>query len=134
MEDLDNQSFMTVNIYLNTVPEALGGATRILGSPDSDAAGKVLANVQPVLGTAAVFRDTLWHDGEELTSGVKYLLRTDLMYEREEPFDFDIVYGHLDDEGRGKKALFLAGCLEDSGNGNEATEWYKKAIKLLEVD
>jgi hypothetical protein len=133
MADLDTQSFMTVNIYLNTVPEALGGATRALGSLDSAAAGKVLATIQPVLGTAAVFRDTLWHDGEELTSGVKYLLRTDVMYEREEPFDFDTVYGHLGDEERGKKAMFLAECLEDAGNGSEATKWYRKAIKLLEV-
>lgn len=133
MADLDNQSFMTVNIYLNTVPEALGGATRALGSPDSAAAGKVLARIQPVLGSAAMFRDTLWHDGEELSSGVKYLLRTDVMYEREEPFDFEKMYGDLDDEGRGKKALFIAGCLEDSGNGSEATKWYRKAVKLLEV-
>ncbi|KAG9228989.1 hypothetical protein BJ875DRAFT_214147 [Amylocarpus encephaloides] len=83
MPDLDTQSFMTVNVYLNTVPEELCGATRALGSPHFSLAGKVLAKIQPRLGIAAIFRDTLWHDGEELVDGEKYLLRADVI-KREE--------------------------------------------------
>ncbi|KAF2800243.1 hypothetical protein K505DRAFT_383349 [Melanomma pulvis-pyrius CBS 109.77] len=129
MADLDNQSFLTVNIYLNTVPEAFSGATRALASPDSAASGKVLAKIQPVLGTAAIFRDTLWHDGEELTAGEKYLLRTEVLYKREK-FDFEGMYGHWNDEEKGMKALLLAEGLEDSGNREEAVKWYKKAFRL----
>lgn len=52
------------------------------------------------------------------------------MYEREVPFDFDGIYGGLDDEGKGKKALLIAEGLEDAGNLIEAVCWYKRAFRL----
>jgi len=91
---------------------------------------KVLARIQPIQGTAAVFRDTLWHDGEELIAGEKYLLRTDVIYEREVPFDFEAMYRNLDNDGKRIKALLLAEALEDAGNGEEAIKWYKMAMRL----
>lgn len=127
---------MTVNMYLNTVPPSHLGATRALSTPQPGLpfSGQVLGKVQPVLGTAAVFRDSLWHDGEEILEGEKYLLRTDVMYEREIPFDFEGIYGKeglgLDDEGKGRKALGIAEGLEDAGNSEEAVAWYKKAFRL----
>jgi hypothetical protein len=116
---------MTINIYLHTVPLSAGGATRFL-SPNHD----VIAKVQPQLGQAALFRDDIWHDGEELTEGVKYLLRTDVMYVRDEAFDFERLYGRMGDEGKGRKALGIAEGLEDAGRGGEAVGWYKKAFGL----
>lgn len=89
---------MSVNIYLNTVPEELKGATRILYHEpgtgnywDGVEELKVIGKIQPVLGSASVFRDTLWHDGEELLGGEKFLLRTDVVFEREELWDLDIM-------------------------------------------
>jgi hypothetical protein len=52
------------------------------------------------------------------------------MYEREVPFDFEGIYGGLDDEGKGRKALDIAEGLEDAGNSSEAVLWYKKAFRL----
>jgi hypothetical protein len=118
---------MTVNMYLNTVPDEHQGATRFLTSLASPAI--VLAKMQPVLGTAAIFRDNVWHDGEELLGGEKYLLRTDLMYRRVIEFDFEQIYGKLDDEAKGTEMLEIAQRLEDSGQSKEAVEWYKKAFK-----
>jgi hypothetical protein len=142
LEDLNTQSFLSVNIYLNTIPSTSFGSTRILKSPfqpGSDAApfplpaitpDQILFKIQPVLGTAAIFRDTVWHDGEELLEGEKFLLRTDVMYEREEEFDFERLYGKLGDREKGEKALGIAEGLEDAGNREEAVKWYKKAFRL----
>jgi hypothetical protein len=124
---------MTINIYLNAVPEFYGGSTRFLSSSSSTS---VLFKVQPELGLAALFRDDVWHDGEELRGGVKYLLRTDFMYKREKENDFEHlgdferVYGALGDEEKGRKALVIAEGLEDAGKGMEAVVWYKRAFRL----
>ncbi|KAE9362940.1 hypothetical protein N431DRAFT_294476, partial [Stipitochalara longipes BDJ] len=124
LESVNEQSFMTINIYLTTVPSSHGGATRFL-LPNQE----VIQKVQPQLGQAALFRDDVWHDGEELSEGVKYLLRTDVMYVRDEEFDFERLYGNLNEEGKGKKALAIAEGLEDAGRG-EAVRWYKKAFSI----
>lgn len=70
MMSIDEQSFMTVNIYLTTVPESHGGATRILDVCESGTGEhKVVGNMQPVEGTASVSRDSLFHNGERLKRG-----------------------------------------------------------------
>jgi hypothetical protein len=125
---------MSVNIYLNTVPESLKGATRILEHLphhgnywDGVEELKAIAKIQPVQGSASVFRDTLWHDGEELLGGEKYLLRTDIVFEREEPYDFDRI---LDVEEKKEKSTEIADKLLEGGNVDEADRWYQKAFEL----
>lgn len=54
---------MTINIYLNDVPKENRGDIRVLASSTLEdfkagRALKVLGKVQPVLGSAAVFRGT----------------------------------------------------------------------------
>jgi hypothetical protein len=127
---------MTVNIYLNNVPEAQKGATRFFSGPPTPSSTspatetQVLAKAQPIQGSAAIFRDSVWHDGEELVGGVKYLLRTDVMYEREVAFDFERMYGELGEEEKARRMLRIAEGLEDAGKGGEAVGWYKRAYKL----
>jgi hypothetical protein len=129
---------MSVNIYLNTVPQAYKGATRILQHPSPGTHvtwnGRdpltVLAKIQPVLGTASIFGDKLWHDGEELMAGEKYLLRTDVMCEREKPLDFEVAYGDLGILQKVNKALEIASALEEGGNYDEADEWFQRASEL----
>lgn len=122
---------MTVNIYLNDVPTSAGGATRFL-DPDNQERDQynILAEMRPVKGSAALFRDLVYHDGEPLKEGLKYLLRTDIMFERDIPIDFDSMYGTLDNDSKGRKALELAQRLEDSGSSREAVTWYRKAFRL----
>lgn len=117
---------MTINIYLSNVPSAYGGATRFLSLSQG-----IISSVQPVLGKALLFRDDVWHDGEKVGEGIKYLLRTDVMYWRDDEFDFErLCEGEGDDERRGRRAMAIAEGLEDAGKGEEAVTWYKKAFRL----
>jgi hypothetical protein len=134
---VDEQSFMTVNIYLNDVPSEHGGSTRILtaceectGTHSAPHEHEVLGKVPPIEGLAAVFWDSLFHDGEELTGGVKYLLRTDVMFQRDEPCDLNRVFEGLSAEEKGERALALVVKLEDGNNLDDAIVWYRKAYRL----
>jgi hypothetical protein len=129
--DLDLQSFMTVNMYLNDVPLSSGGATRVIDrSEPLDSENRVLGRIQPIQGIAAIFRELVYHDGEPLKDGLKYLLRTDMVFERDVSMDFEAMYGNLGNEGKGWKALEFATRLEDSGSTDAAAVWYRKAYRL----
>lgn len=73
------KSFFTLNIYLNQ--EFEGGATRFFDDPTDRS--RITRSIQPQTGLALVFdhrHKSYVHDGEEVTGGRKYLLRTDVMY------------------------------------------------------
>ena len=93
---------------------------------------QVVGKVQPVQGSAALFRDGLWHDGEEVKEGcIKWLLRTDVMYERAVKFDFEKLFADAPIEEKGKRATYIAGMLEDAGApAEECIKWYKLGLKL----
>jgi len=81
-ESYERCSFYTVNIYLN---DGFGdGQTRLYHYDENNQ--KRTHAVEPEAGMALVFRqpptERLLHDGAEVTSGVKYLLRTDAMYNK----------------------------------------------------
>lgn len=80
--DADNISLKTVMVYLNDDFE--GGQTnfysqsqRHYSDPDSS---KVIYELCPEVGSCVLFNHWLVHDGGELHSGVKYILRSELMY------------------------------------------------------
>jgi len=80
----DNETSMyTINIYLNTKDvDFTGGYTRFFKHIEDEAHANVVA---PVAGLALVFehfKSSQIHDGEILDEGVKYILRTDVMYRR----------------------------------------------------
>jgi len=76
----NEQSMFTVNIYMNEGFE--GGKTRfyLAGEKEPD------FSVVPKTGLCLLFRQNpgqaYMHDGELLTSGLKYLFRSDVMYRR----------------------------------------------------
>ena len=72
----DVASRLTCQIYLNSADEFSGGATRFYAASSF----ALLGRVSPVRGTAIVFDHRLWHDGEAVPSGRKYVLRTDVLY------------------------------------------------------
>lgn len=63
------RSFLTVMVYLNE--EFTGGQTWFMDG-----------TVTPKTGSALVFTQSVMHSGGEVKEGVKYAIRTDVMYER----------------------------------------------------
>lgn len=75
------ESHFTFMVYLN---DADGGETvfrKVPDFPDDD------LNVTPKLGMALLFHHPLWHRGNEVRSGRKYVLRSDLMYRLQDDDD-----------------------------------------------
>jgi hypothetical protein len=61
------RSFITVIVYLND--ESVGGETLFAD-----------VSVKPEIGTALLFPHEVMHQGSQILSGVKWVLRTDVMY------------------------------------------------------
>jgi hypothetical protein len=78
----------TFLVYLNSAGEVAPGAEQPLVGGDTcfmATSKKELARCAPRAGTAVLHahgRRCLMHEGEEVTRGVKYLLRADVMYRR----------------------------------------------------
>jgi predicted 2-oxoglutarate/Fe(II)-dependent dioxygenase YbiX len=74
-------SRLTFMVYLNSNREFEGGSTRFFTS--SDVTAVPLARVTPQTGALIVFDHSLWHDGEIVTRGTKFIMRSDILYEKE---------------------------------------------------
>lgn len=74
----EQQSLLTLQVYLDDDPARVGGQTRFYDARG----GALLGGVVPRLGRAIVFDHRLWHDGEPVTAGEKHVMRTDVMYAR----------------------------------------------------
>lgn len=70
-------TFKTIMIYLN-VPKK-GGNTNIFYD---DEPNRKIGSVTPTQGMLFVFDHDIFHDGEIVTKGVKYAIRTDIIYTR----------------------------------------------------
>lgn len=127
----DNRSFLTVMVYLNDAFE--GGETTFIGSfgcnKRSDQKGSFLEQVQALRlapGAALVFtQQTLLHSGAKVTSGFKYILRSDVMFTR--TYSPNV---QTEDQKRGLEALTAAHVAESEGDLTAAVRLYKQAFRL----
>jgi hypothetical protein len=72
------RSLLTCQVYLNDAGEMRGGSTRFFADASG---GEAIASVRPEVGMAVVFDHRLWHDGEPVVEGTKWVLRTDVMFD-----------------------------------------------------
>ena len=77
-DDKSEVSKITVQLYLNQSFE--GGETTFLGGANEKEA------VIPKIGSVLVFEHRLLHEGSILLSGIKYAIRTDVMYTYHSPY------------------------------------------------
>jgi hypothetical protein len=79
--DDGSRSFLTFMIYLDDPNVFEGGATRFFqGGPGSGLEDEAILTLRPPRGSLIVFDHALWHDGAEVLSGRKHVLRSDLMF------------------------------------------------------
>lgn len=77
--DETEQARFTFMIYLNGGFE--GGSTNFLSDHTTPGPqGTLLVSLPPTAGMLLVFEQNIYHEGEALRSGVKYMMRSDLMY------------------------------------------------------
>ncbi len=76
--ELCQVSLLTFMVYLNDPFE--GGETRFFADMDNVTYGLPSRCVRPETGMALVFVHRIWHEGAEVRSGQKYVIRTDVMY------------------------------------------------------
>eukprot|EP00419_Tripos_fusus_P025811 CAMPEP_0172699012 /NCGR_PEP_ID=MMETSP1074-20121228/29872_1 /TAXON_ID=2916 /ORGANISM="Ceratium fusus, Strain PA161109" /LENGTH=291 /DNA_ID=CAMNT_0013520141 /DNA_START=26 /DNA_END=901 /DNA_ORIENTATION=- len=69
-------SRITVQLYLHNVPHENGGATTFLG--------RERVHCQPRCGSALLFTQDLRHEGSILSAGLKYTMRTEVMYKEDQ--------------------------------------------------
>ncbi len=73
------QSKLTFMIYLNGAEDFEGGKTLFFNSKEDDT---VIASYIPEQGDLIIFDHNLWHSGDIVTSGEKYILRSDILYQK----------------------------------------------------
>lgn len=132
----EEQSFFTCMFYLNGDFE--GGATRFLrldgqGNTDCESQFKlaqdkdVLASVSPETGLCMLFfQPGLMHEGEDLHSGLKYILRTDVMYRRNPATKIQ----RTPQREQAMALLQQAQAAEERGECDIACNLYRRAFKL----
>ena len=109
------RSWWTLNIYLNTVHREAEGATILLGEAE--------VAVQPEEGAALLFyQPNLLHEGSALRHGEKWLLRSDVMFRREE--------APCRQEAEARRLHREAQEREVGGQGEAAWRLYAKAFRL----
>lgn len=102
------RSLLTFMVYLNDAAEFTGGATRYFASRDASA--PPVAVVRPEVGALVVFGHDVWHEGEAVHTGTKYVLRSDVLYE-------------LDDAAPGAEPLSGGAAGEKPQEGHTGYVW-----------
>eukprot|EP01128_Nolandella_sp_AFSM9_P006583 TRINITY_DN3424_c0_g1_i1.p1 TRINITY_DN3424_c0_g1~~TRINITY_DN3424_c0_g1_i1.p1 ORF type:complete len:295 (+),score=45.75 TRINITY_DN3424_c0_g1_i1:89-973(+) len=126
------RSMKTFNLYLNG---PLDGGTTNFVTDDSPLAKDehnrfkaqdqyISYRVAPETGLALLFNHRFLHEGDYLKSGLKYLMRSDVMYKRIDPPVFDKK------EILALELLKKASAFEDNREPEEAVKLYMRAYKL----
>ncbi|AUC16463.1 hypothetical protein BTO06_15470 [Tenacibaculum sp. SZ-18] len=125
------QSKLTFMIYLNGCDEFEGGRTLFFNSKDND---DIIASYKPVKGDLLIFDHNIWHSGERVESGEKYVLRSDIIYSKtEDDINYEVPFGegHL---GYIWQAVNFNNKLITSGRDRFLKTWGLDGVKISEVE
>ena len=77
--DGSERSYITIQLYLN---EGFSGGNTTFMSMNENEEN---VGVVPKTGSILVFQHDIWHEGSLLEDGIKYSMRTDIMYDNTKP-------------------------------------------------
>ena len=122
------RSLKTVMFYLND--EYDNGATLFGDYNESQAACHMTPHdIHTVFkgqtGDCIIFDHKLWHEGQQVTQGNKYLLKSELM------FELSVEEGELSAEALATRLYYAGTELEKSGDVDSAIKKYRAAYKLF---
>ena len=125
------QSKLTFMIYLNGCEDFKGGRTLFFNSKEDDT---IIGSYHPQQGDLIIFDHNLWHSGEIVQSGEKYILRSDIIYKKTEGMhkmeNGFCKEGHL---GYIWTATIFNDKLVTSGRDKKIKIWSKEGIKIAEI-
>ena len=117
------RTMKTCMIYLNN--DFIGGDTIFYFSDGNQ------VSLRPQVGMCLIFNQKILHEGATVSSGLKYFIRTDILFEKVQD-DSDQVK-ELNPIQMEALRFYEAGIEEEKNqNINEAIRWYSKATKLYD--
>ncbi|CAF3407494.1 unnamed protein product [Rotaria socialis] len=114
------QSQLTIMAYLNH--SYTDGHTNFLD--DTTKPHGITYALKPETGMVLIFQHDLFHEGETVSTGKKYIMRSDVMYKR------ILIEPMSTKEHEARELLAQAEQFEDQSNYGEASKCYRKAYKL----
>lgn len=125
------QSKLTFMIYLNGNEDFTGGRTLFFDSKENES---IIGSYQPKKGDLIIFDHNLWHSGEQVEQGEKYILRSDIIYQKigggQENKNVFCGEGHL---GYIWTATTFNETLITSGRDKKIKVWSKEGNKISEI-
>lgn len=81
----DCRSMLTFMIYLTDGDDFEGGDTSfyMAGPSSGEHESNPVVRIRPRIGSLILFDHGIWHAGDEVTAGMKYVLRSDLLFRRD---------------------------------------------------
>ncbi|KAF2068406.1 hypothetical protein CYY_010267 [Polysphondylium violaceum] len=128
----DRRSIYTLQIYLND--DYQGGKTNFFlpENPLEIAKHQLEKSVVPKTGRALIFNHDTLHEGAEVISGEKYIMRVDMMFLRIDKIDQDSSEKEKNELAEARKLFFKADSFEkDDRDLESAISTYVKAQMLL---
>ena len=131
----DNEkSIFTILVYLSSSDQGTTLLKKVgeeIQQDDLVFKFKQLARIQPNIGSVAIFNHDLYHAGERVNYGFKYVMRTELVFKRvDQESIYRMHYRNSEEFQKVKRLIDDSHELEKKGSLTESTIKYVQAMDM----